>query len=149
MQAIGRTGGLNATQITRLPVDWLYEPAEMFSLGDDLRERCVGILKQGLASMKADMPKEDFWPAIHAAEGLALAGHGDVVIETLTPLLASETDAQSVVDLPGNWSAPAIEPRPPCFWRYWQWKTLTATSTRPKASSRSEKSAMGDPCNEP
>ncbi|MDZ7619028.1 MAG: sialidase family protein, partial [Patescibacteria group bacterium] len=89
-----RTGGLNATQITRLPVAWLYEPAEAFSLGDGLRERCVGILKQGIAGMRADMPKDDFWPAIHAAEGLALSGHGDVVIETLTPLLASETDAQ-------------------------------------------------------
>ncbi len=89
-----RTGGLNATQITRLPVGWLYEPAETFSLGEELRERSVGILKQGLAGMKVDMPKEDFWPAIHAAEGLTLAGHGDVVREKLTPLLVSETDAQ-------------------------------------------------------
>lgn len=89
-----RTGGLNATQITRIPVEWLYEPAETFSLGEELRGRCVEILKKGLADVRPDLPKEDFWPAIHAAEGLTLAGHGDVVIETLTPLLVSETDAQ-------------------------------------------------------
>ncbi len=31
---------------------------------------------------------------IHAAEGLTLAGHGDVVLAKLAPLLKSETDAQ-------------------------------------------------------
>ncbi|MDY0169633.1 MAG: exo-alpha-sialidase [Thermoguttaceae bacterium] len=89
-----RTGGLNSTQITRFSLEWLYDRAGAFSLSLELRTRCVDILKQGLATIRPDMPKDEFWPAIHAAEGLTLAGHGDMVLEKLAPLLTSETDAQ-------------------------------------------------------
>lgn len=51
------------------------------------RERCLEVLREGLAS-------DDFWPSIHAAEGLTLGGYGSEVIEALTPKLAGETDDQ-------------------------------------------------------
>jgi len=51
------------------------------------RERCLGVLRAGLGS-------EEFWPSIHAAEGLTLAGHGDEVRRALEPRLATETDDQ-------------------------------------------------------
>jgi sialidase-1 len=40
------------------------------------------------------MRSDDFWPSIHAAEGLTLAGYGGEVIEYLTPHMADETDDQ-------------------------------------------------------
>lgn len=51
------------------------------------REKAAGILREGLRS-------DDFWPSIHAAEGLTLAGYGDEVKAYLTPKLPGETDAQ-------------------------------------------------------
>ncbi|MBG90117.1 MAG: hypothetical protein CMO80_24910 [Verrucomicrobiales bacterium] len=53
------------------------------------RNRCLAVLREGLRS-------EEFWPAIHAAEGLALGGHGDEVIAHLEPKLATETDDQKL-----------------------------------------------------
>lgn len=49
--------------------------------------RCVEILRAGLRG-------DDFWPAIHAAEGLTLGGYGDEVISFLQPKLGDETDDQ-------------------------------------------------------
>ena len=37
---------------------------------------------------------EEFWPAMHAAEGLTLGGHGSEVIEYLSPKQTTETDDQ-------------------------------------------------------
>ncbi|MCX7407058.1 MAG: HEAT repeat domain-containing protein [Planctomycetales bacterium] len=51
------------------------------------RERCLLVLRTGLHG-------EDFWPAMHAAEGLTLGGHGREVIEFLTPKAPHETDDQ-------------------------------------------------------
>ena len=51
------------------------------------REQCLDVLRSGLRS-------EDFWPAIHAAEGLTLGGHGEEVTTFLKPKLATETDDQ-------------------------------------------------------
>ena len=51
------------------------------------RERCLHVLRTGLHG-------EDFWPAMHAAEGLTLGGHGREVIEFLTPKVPSEQDDQ-------------------------------------------------------
>lgn len=52
-----------------------------------LLNRCLSVLRSGLQG-------EDFWPSIHAAEGLILGGEQKVVIDFLRPKLAHETDAQ-------------------------------------------------------
>ena len=51
------------------------------------RARCLGILRKGMRS-------DEFWPSIHAAEGLTLAGHGAEVRAFLEPKLKTETDDQ-------------------------------------------------------
>jgi sialidase-1 len=63
------------------------EPAAPFRLSDELQQRCLETLRQGMRS-------DEFWPSIHAAEGLSLAGHGQEVIDFLTPLAGRETDDQ-------------------------------------------------------
>ncbi|HSG71657.1 MAG TPA: hypothetical protein VLA12_14645, partial [Planctomycetaceae bacterium] len=50
-------------------------------------DKCLKILREGLRS-------DEFWPAIHAAEGLTLGGYGSEVIEFLQPKVDSETDDQ-------------------------------------------------------
>ncbi|MCO6456953.1 MAG: exo-alpha-sialidase [Pirellulaceae bacterium] len=52
-----------------------------------LRQRCLRILREGLRS-------EEFWPAMHAAEALTLAGLEGEVRSALEPRLAGETDDQ-------------------------------------------------------
>ncbi len=49
--------------------------------------RAIETLRQGLED-------EDFWPSIHAAEGLILAGYGDEVRPRLEERLRDETDDQ-------------------------------------------------------
>ncbi|MFC1596499.1 HEAT repeat domain-containing protein [Planctomycetota bacterium] len=49
--------------------------------------RCVKILRDALES-------DAFWPSMHAAEALTLAGHGDEVRTALKPRLPTETDDQ-------------------------------------------------------
>jgi len=56
-------------------------------LTSEVRARCVEVLTQGLHS-------DEFWPSIHAAEGLTLGGYGDVVRKHLTPKLAPQLDDQ-------------------------------------------------------
>lgn len=56
-------------------------------LPPDVLERCLETLQQGMKS-------DEFWPAIHAAEGLTLAGHGDKVIAALRDRLPAERDDQ-------------------------------------------------------
>jgi sialidase-1 len=62
------------------------------SLTPELRNHCLDVLWRGLNSV-ADKP-ENFWPAMHAAEALTLAGHGDEVATRLMPRLAREADHQ-------------------------------------------------------
>lgn len=57
------------------------------TLDPQVRARCVEILRSGLAS-------DEFWPSIHAAEGLTLGGHGAEVRAFLEPRLADEQDDQ-------------------------------------------------------
>jgi len=63
------------------------DDAEKLVLSDQVRERCLKILRDGMRG-------EEFWPSIHAAEGLTLGGHGEEVIRFLTPKLATEKDDQ-------------------------------------------------------
>ena len=58
-------------------------------LDDAVRSRCLRVLRRSLRS-----DGDDFWPAIHAAEGLTLAGHGGEVIAYLGPKLADQSDDQ-------------------------------------------------------
>ena len=68
-----------------------------FTLADDARtsigltpqqiERCRQVLEEGLRS-------EEFWPSIHAAEGLSIGGFGETVRRHLEPKLKTKLDDQ-------------------------------------------------------
>ncbi|MDA1055808.1 MAG: HEAT repeat domain-containing protein [Planctomycetota bacterium] len=60
---------------------------DSLQLSDELRARCLKTLRDGMTS-------DEFWPSIHAAEGLTLAGHGDEVRAHLEPKLPLEKDDQ-------------------------------------------------------
>jgi len=60
---------------------------EPLSLDDSVRDRCLEVLRAGLKG-------DEFWPSMHAAEGLTLGGYGEEVIHFVEPLLATETDDQ-------------------------------------------------------
>src|SRR5438128_383251 len=59
----------------------------VYALSDDVRQKCLQVLREGLKS-------DEFWPSIHAAEALTLAGHGDDVRKALEPKLLTENDDQ-------------------------------------------------------
>jgi sialidase-1 len=61
--------------------------AAPLELDAETEARCLEVLRAGLAS-------SEFWPSMHAAEGLSLGGYGAEVTATLTPLLGTETDGQ-------------------------------------------------------
>ena len=63
------------------------EDASRISLDDATRARCLTVLREGVQG-------SEFWPAMHAAEGLAIGGQGAEVVSYLTPKLESETDDQ-------------------------------------------------------
>lgn len=52
-----------------------------------VQEKCLAVLRTGLAS-------DEFWPAMHAAEALTLAGKGEEVRAALRPRLPTEKDEQ-------------------------------------------------------
>lgn len=52
-----------------------------------VRARCLDVLREGLAG-------RDFWPAMHAAEGLSAAGFGEQLRPVLRERLSTETDDQ-------------------------------------------------------
>jgi sialidase-1 len=60
---------------------------DSFDLSKEVQTRCLTILRDGMKS-------DEFWPSIHAAEGLTLAGHGDEVRAYLAPKLPKEKDDQ-------------------------------------------------------
>ncbi|QDU31527.1 HEAT repeat protein [Anatilimnocola aggregata] len=53
----------------------------------DVQEKCLRVLRAGLAS-------DEFWPAMHSAEALTLAGKGEEVRAALKPRLPKEEDDQ-------------------------------------------------------
>lgn len=64
------------------------EPSkDQIRLDKDTRQKCLTVLRNGIRST-------EFWPAIHAAEGLTLGGHGAEVIAFLEPLLKDPYDDQ-------------------------------------------------------
>lgn len=56
------------------------------------RDRCLDVLRRGLDGLNG--APEEFWPAMHAAEALTLAGRGDEVVSRLRERLPKETDHQ-------------------------------------------------------
>lgn len=61
------------------------QPAEAW--GSDVSVRALAVLRAGLSSAA-------FWPAMHAAEGLTIAGYGAEVRAALRPRLRLEADDQ-------------------------------------------------------
>ena len=55
-------------------------------LSPALRERCVNVLRDAIHS-------DEFWPAMHAAEALTLAGHGSKVLVALAGRIGNEYEA--------------------------------------------------------
>lgn len=70
-----------------LPAPWPAIVRGEELLSPELRAECLGVLRAALAG-------DEFWPAMHGAEGLTLAGEGAKVREALLPRLATETDHQ-------------------------------------------------------
>ncbi len=66
-----------------IPLDWFPRPAGW--LAPEVRAQCLGVLREGMRS-------DEFWPSIHAAEALTLAGQHDEVRTFLTPKLKTEED---------------------------------------------------------
>ncbi|MDC0273628.1 MAG: HEAT repeat domain-containing protein [Planctomycetaceae bacterium] len=60
---------------------------ETLTLEPAIQQKCLKVLREGLHS-------DQFWPSIHAAEGLTLGGYGDEVIAYLEPMLPLEKDDQ-------------------------------------------------------
>src|SRR5947209_5357834 len=60
-------------------------PQDSGALTDEVRQRCLRVLRQGLRS-------EEFWVSIHAAEGLTVAGCDAEVRTALAERLAAEKD---------------------------------------------------------
>ncbi|MBS0206857.1 MAG: HEAT repeat domain-containing protein [Planctomycetes bacterium] len=57
------------------------------TLDESTRAKCLQVLRNGLHG-------DEFWPAMHAAEGLTLGGDGPEIIEFLRPKLKTEVDDQ-------------------------------------------------------
>lgn len=62
-------------------------PAPKITLSPETRQKCLDVLREALRS-------EEFWPSMHAAEALTLAGKGDEVRHFLEPKLKTEKDDQ-------------------------------------------------------
>lgn len=60
---------------------------DFWQLTPAVQAKCLRVLKEG-------MHGEEFWPGIHAAEALTLAGQGNEVRNYFEPKLATETDDQ-------------------------------------------------------
>lgn len=63
------------------------KPKDRIDLKSAVRERCINVLREGLHS-------DEFWPSIHAAEGMTLGRFGAEVRKFLEPKLKTEADDQ-------------------------------------------------------
>ena len=68
------------------------EPSASLKIDEATRNRCLAILREGLRS-------DEFWPGMHAAEALTLAGYGREVGEAIGPKVTAEKDAQHACGL--------------------------------------------------
>ena len=67
--------------------DAIAADTQIVTLDAATRQRCLEVLRAGLQG-------DEFWPSIHAAEGLTLGGYGKEVTEFLEPKLSTENDDQ-------------------------------------------------------
>ena len=85
----------------------ITDAEEQLVLSKSTSDKCLDVLRAGLRG-------DEFWPSIHAAEGLNLAGHGDEVRKYLAPKLVTEVDDQRRCGLArelvraGEWRKSAI-----------------------------------------
>ena len=68
----------------------LCQPAQ----ADDAWQLAPAVREKSLTVLRAAIHADDFWPAIHAAEALTLAGYPQEVHDVLQPKLNAETDDQ-------------------------------------------------------
>ena len=101
-------------------------------------ERCLTVLRAGLKS-------DEFWPAMHAAEGLTVAGQGRRSAGCHRRSRTAADDQKHAAWLVKR-CGPAIEAKSRCCSRYCKSPDRTATPTRPRACLKSLKSAMAAPC---
>jgi sialidase-1 len=73
--------------VITLPRTLATDRKDALPLSTELHTRCLDILRTGLHS-------EEFWPAMHAAEALTLAGAGDEVVLALRDRVSKEKDDQ-------------------------------------------------------
>lgn len=85
----GNHGGAILPQSLR----WLWRKSYHLRLESGEKERCLAVLREGLHGAD-DGDQDRFWPSIHAAEGLTVAGYGGEVRAFLEPKLLSEKDDQ-------------------------------------------------------
>ncbi|MCB9768271.1 MAG: hypothetical protein H6752_08765 [Candidatus Omnitrophica bacterium] len=69
-----------------------------------IEAKCLEILRSALRS-------EEFWPSMHAAEAMTLAGHGEEIRETLESRLEAKKTINTAVDWRESWSAPGTARR--------------------------------------
>jgi sialidase-1 len=70
-------------------------PVTRMKLDQSIEGKAITVLREGLRVAG----EENFWVAMHAAEGLTLGGLGHEVVEYLEPKLATEGDAQRLCGL--------------------------------------------------
>jgi sialidase-1 len=63
------------------------EDSKTRPLSSELREKCLAVLREALEG-------EEFWPAMHAAEALTLAGKGKEIVPFLEARLKTDVDSQ-------------------------------------------------------
>lgn len=78
---------LRSVLLITLSTTSICRAEEPIPISEDERDRCLALLREGLAS-------EEFWPAMHAAEALTVAGAGETVVAALRPRLPRETNDQ-------------------------------------------------------
>lgn len=84
--------GSDLSELVDKPVRlrFIMKDADLYAIrfaAPDLHDKCMAILREGIHS-------DEFWPSMHAAEALTLAGEGDEVIARLRERLPNEKDAQ-------------------------------------------------------
>ncbi|HWL07542.1 MAG TPA: exo-alpha-sialidase [Planctomicrobium sp.] len=78
---------LVTTFLVATDVAFAQTPAAPQKESDPIQKRCLEILKSAINS-------QEFWPSMHAAEALTLAGHDSLVRDALRPRLETVTDAR-------------------------------------------------------
>jgi hypothetical protein len=86
LRFVMKDADLFALRFASEPADGSRRQASL-ELPPGIRERCLATLRDAIKS-------DEFWPAMHAAEALTLAGAGDEVVATLRERLPLERDDQ-------------------------------------------------------